>query len=93
MLDLLENKPFIPVEVKKRSDVLGDSVQKVYDFKNGYGASVVKGDHTYGAGLGLSELAVLYKGEICYTSGITEDVIGYLDDDGVEEFLQKIKDL
>ena len=35
------------------------AVQKLYKFANGYGASVVKGEHTYGGDEGLWELAVI----------------------------------
>lgn len=61
-------------------------------FDNGYGASVVNGTHTYG-GPALYELAVLHKNEICYDSGLTEDVIGHLSKDEVSEWLVKISRL
>ena len=35
------------------------AVQKLYRFANNYGASVVKGEHTYGGEEGLWELAVV----------------------------------
>jgi hypothetical protein len=80
-------------------------VQKLYRFPNGYGASVVKGEHTYGGDEGLWELAVLtfmdkdgttlddYDFEICYTTPIAEDVLGHLTDEEVEINLRKIKEL
>lgn len=74
------------------------AVQKLYRFANGYGASVVKGEHTYGGDEGLWELAVLKfndNGEfnLDYTTPITEDVEGHLTDDAVEELLAKIEGL
>ena len=74
------------------------AVQKLYRFTNGYGASVVKGEHTYGGDEGLWELAVLAfntNGDfnLCYTTPITEDVEGHLDDNAVEELLAKIEAL
>jgi hypothetical protein len=71
------------------------AVQKLYKFTNGYGASVVKGEHTYGGDEGLWELAVLAfdtNGDfsLCYTTPITSDVEGHLTDDAVEELLAKI---
>lgn len=74
------------------------AVQKLYKFANNYGASVVKGEHTYGGDEGLWELAVVrFKtdGEfnLDYTTPITEDVEGHLTDDAVEELLTKIKAL
>jgi hypothetical protein len=63
-------------------------------FDNGYGASVVKGEHTYGGKDGLYELGVLGKdGKLCYDTPITEDVEGYLTEEGVTEFLKQIQSL
>lgn len=74
------------------------AVQKLYRFPNNYGASVVKGEHTYGGDEGLWELAVIcFKpdGEFVldYTTPITEDVEGHLTDDAVEKLLAKIEAL
>ena len=74
------------------------AVQKLYKFTNGYGASVVKGEHTYGGDEGLWELAVLAfdtNGDfnLCYTTPITSDVEGHLTDDKVEELLARIEAL
>jgi hypothetical protein len=78
---------------------IGTGTQEVYRFPNGYGASVVQFPGSYGYSHGLWELAVLkFYGEgndfdLCYNTGITSDVIGYLDREGVDSYLQKIKDL
>jgi hypothetical protein len=74
------------------------AVQKLYKFDNNYGASVVKGEHTYGGDEGLWELAVLTfqtDGDfnLCYTTPITSDVEGHLTDDDVEVLLAKIEAL
>lgn len=74
------------------------AVQKLYRFKNNYGASVVKGEHTYGGDEGLWELAVILFDtsggfNLCYTTPITSDVEGHLTDDAVEELLAKIEAL
>ena len=74
------------------------AVQKLYKFANGYGASVVKGEHTYGGDEGLWELAVLkFKTDgdfvLDYSTPITEDVEGHLTDDAVEELLDRIEAL
>jgi hypothetical protein len=63
-------------------------------FDNGYGASVVIGPHTYGGEDGLYELGVLGKnGKLCYDTPVTEDVEGYLTEEGVTEFLKQIQNL
>jgi hypothetical protein len=74
------------------------AVQKLYKFANNYGASVVKGEHTYGGDEGLWELAVIVFDtnggfSLCYTTPITSDVEGHLTDDKVEELLAKIEAL
>jgi hypothetical protein len=80
-------------EYLKDTQYINGGVQHVYAFPNGYGASVVKHDFSYGGKNGLWELAVLNGEELCYTSGITEDVIGHLSWKNVEETLSEIKQL
>ena len=51
----------------------------LYKFDNGYGASVVQHDYSYGGKDDKYEIAVLDQdGELCYDTPITSDVIGYL---------------
>jgi hypothetical protein len=67
--------------------------QRLYKFNNGYGASVIQHYGSYGGPSGLWELAVLDGEEICYTTPITEDVIGHQTPEGIELLLNQIKDL
>ena len=63
-------------------------------FENGYGASVVKTDYTYGGDKGLYELAVLDSdGNLTYSTPVTDDVIGYLRPEDVTDVLAKIQQL
>ena len=63
-----------------------------YQFDNGYGASVVKHDASYGGKQGLYEIAVLDStGDLCYSTPITDDVIGYATEDKVLDTLHRIK--
>lgn len=64
-----------------------------YEFKNGYGASVLRSNYSFGGDRGLFELAVLKDGNICYDTPITNDVIGYLTADEVVECLSRIERL
>ena len=94
MYDTVENFR----EYLKDTNYVNNGVQHKYAFPNGYGASVVKHDFSYGGKQGLWELAVLdftidEEGDLCYTSGITDDVIGHLSWKNVEEFLSEIKQL
>lgn len=85
---------YIPI----KENAIHGGTQRVYRFPNGYGASVINHSFSYGNHLGLYELAVLKFNnddnfEICYDTNITDDVIGYLDEDKVQYFLKRIEDL
>lgn len=67
--------------------------QDLYEFKNGYTASVIQTPYSYGGDQGLFELAVIYNDELVYDTPITDDVIGYLTPEAVQEILQKISEL
>ncbi len=67
--------------------------QKFVEFDNGYTASVVSNDISYGGDRGLFEIAILYNSNIVYDTDLTNDVIGYLDFDGVIQTLDNIRKL
>lgn len=65
--------------------------QYEFAFANGYGASVIRHEFSYGGPEGLWELAVLNSsGDLCYTTPITSDVIGHLDERAVALLLDQI---
>lgn len=89
-----------------------DGTQRLYRFKNNFGASVIRHSNSYGGNDGLYELAVIiwdpkdnitlvetdrYKRitvwTICYSTAITNDVIGYLEEDQVNTILSFIEKL
>jgi len=67
--------------------------QKFVEFDNGYTASVVSNDMSYGGDRGLFEIAILYNSDIVYDTDLTNDVIGFLDFDGVIQTLDSIRKL
>ncbi|MFL9904551.1 hypothetical protein PQR71_41565 [Paraburkholderia fungorum] len=73
---------------------LNSGTQHVYRFANGFGASVVRHQFSYGHEAGMWELAVVEfdgdKWEITYDTGITGDVIGRLSETEVSELLDQI---
>ena len=79
------------VDARTRN-ALGKGEQYRFAYPNGYGASVIRGQFTYG-GPDLWELAVLKDDVICYTTPITNDVVGYLTEDKVRELLDQIQEL
>lgn len=70
-----------------------NNYHNVVAFSNGYAASIVNGPHTYGGSKGLFEVAVMYDGQLVYDTPVTNDVIGYLDFQGVADTLKKIENL
>ena len=71
-----------------------------FRFDNGYGASIVRHEFSYGGSDGLYELAVIKfceKGDsdwgITYETKITDDVIGYLTGITAQKILEDIKSL
>ena len=73
-------------------------VQRLYEFQNGYGASVVRFFGSYGHEDGKWELAVLkYSApgdyELTYDTPITNDVLGWLSDEQVDSTLAQIEAL
>ena len=78
---------------------LNGGTQHLHRFPNGYGASVVNHDFSYGHEYGLWEVAVIvfYEGtpesdhyHLTYDTPITDDVLGNLTDDDVTEVLDLI---
>lgn len=67
--------------------------QVIFEFNNGYGASVITGMIAYGGINGLFEIAVTRNGYLCYDTPITNDVIGYLTIDEVLKVLDDIEQL
>jgi hypothetical protein len=72
-----------------------DGVQAIVEFPNGFGASIIKSDFSHGGKSGLFELAVLDNdtGNINSTTFITDDVIGWLDEDDIDRVLTAISKL
>ena len=83
--------------------------QRLFKFKNGYGASVVRHCDSYGGSKGLWEIAVLkdmgrntqmyddvewlQTYDICYDTPITNNVVGWLKNSEVLDTLVKIGEL
>lgn len=76
---------------------LNGGVQKIYRFENGFGASVVQHEFSYGGDAGQWEVAVIkFNGDswhLEYGTEITNDVIGYLAWSDVENLLSRINAL
>ena len=86
-------KTFNDLEFVPHAAGMGGVMSRI-QFENGYGASVVKTDYTYGGDKGLYELAVLdSEGHLTYSTPVTDDVIGYLRPEDVTDVMEKIQQL
>lgn len=70
--------------------IFDNGEQVIFEFENGYGASVLTGRIAYGGLNGLFEIAVTRNGYLCYDTPITNDVIGYLT---IDELLKLLNDI
>jgi hypothetical protein len=86
-------KQFKDIEFKPNPMGADFGIVSRTQFDNGYEASVVRSEYTYGGKDGLYELAVFKDGEICYDTPITDDVIGYLRPEDVTDVMAKIQQL
>ncbi len=74
-------------------------IQKIYQFENCYGASVIKCKASKGGEKGLWELAVCSaqtpegNWELDYSTEITSNVEGHLSEEDVQTLLQRIRRL
>lgn len=57
------------------------------DFDNGFTASVIRNEMSYGNAQGLYELAVLKDGYVTSTTDITDDVLGWQDEKDIDRTL------
>ena len=87
-------KTFKDLEFKKIESGYHDGLNSRIHFENGFGASVVRHDFSYGGREGLFELAVLFDNEIHYDNPVSGgDVRGYLTEEEVSELLIQIQNL
>ena len=63
------------------------------NFDNGYSASIISNEFSYGGMMGLFEIAVMRGGMIVYDTPVTNDVLGYLSFSEVAKALEEIENL
>ena len=84
---------FNDLQFRHETNPLGFIDRARFQFPNGYGISVIRGTYTYGGDEGLYECAGLKDNRLCYDTPITNDVIGYCDEDKVNEIIKQIEEL
>jgi hypothetical protein len=88
-------KTFKDLEFIEMKDLFYNGVQCRIQFDNGYGASIVRHNYSYGGKEGLYELAVLDdNGKLHYDNPVANgDVRGYLNESEITELLKQIQEL
>ena len=87
----IEMKTFKDLEFKPHS--IGNGLQAIMNFPNGYGISVVRFDGSYTSNDQEWELAIFHNGCLCYDTPITDDVIGHLTASGVTNIMEQVQQL
>lgn len=91
VLDLDDELAPYCVNCTSRETMGIEGVQYKFIFPNGYGASVIKQYGSYGWNMDLWEVALLNEyGDLVYVNDFEWDVVGNLDDKGVNDILHKI---
>jgi hypothetical protein len=85
----------VPFEVPSGADTVHEGpctfaagTRWLVSFPNGFAGSVI--DYGYGSDQGLFEVAVMYRGHLCYSTPITSDVLGHLSPSSVTAVLEQI---
>jgi hypothetical protein len=81
--------------IKKQNIELisSDTKRAIMEFENGYGVSVVSGDLFYSNGIDTYEVGILKDGILCCDTYITDDVLGYQNEEEVTEIMRKVQEL
>lgn len=83
-------KTFKDLEFKDHSVQGGIIAQE--SFNNSYGVSVVRFNGAY-ADENTFEVAILKNGNLCYTTEITDDVLGYQSESDINEVMKLVQEL
>jgi len=75
------------------ADEYKDAKHATMYFPNGYGISVLLGKMFYSNGVNTYEVAILRDGGICYTTNITNDVLGGQTEEMVTKIMEDIQNL
>lgn len=70
-----------------------DSRQAKMEFPNGWGISVLFGERFYSDGVSTYEAAVLRHGKVCYSTPITDDVLGWKSRAEISRIMEEIQKL
>ena len=87
-------KTFNDLEFKIHpNNIIGFKQAARMHFDNGYGVSVITGSGAYSDSEHPYEVAVLKDNDLCYSTHITDDVIGYNNEDDVTNIMRQVQEL
>jgi len=90
----IKMKTFKDLEFEEFKNEIMSGKKTRIQFENGWGASVVSHNFSYGGKEGLYELAVLFEDEIHYDNPVANgDVMGYLSEEELSNLLIEIQKL
>ena len=80
-------------DLKFRPHPCGFGVQARVTFPNGYGLSVATADWMFYSRPHNSEVAVTHHDKLCYTTPLTDGVLGYQTPDDVTALMERVSQL
>lgn len=87
-------KEFKDLQFVHHNDGYTKGIRARLFFPNGYGISVISDNHSYGGKDGLYEIGVLDPfGDLCYSTPVADDVIGWLSEDDVSRIMKEVQEL
>jgi hypothetical protein len=76
------------------NNCIKDTKQARMQFDNGYGISVLLGgEGIYSNGIDTYEVAILYDDELCYDSGLCDDIFAHRTQEEITKLMEKIQQL
>lgn len=74
------------------NNCIKDTKQARMQFENGYGISVLLGgEGIYSNGIDTYEVAILYDDELCYDSGLCDDIFAHRTQEEITQLMEKIQ--
>lgn len=71
---------------------INDIIQARMQFDNGYGISVLLGGYgIHSNGIDTYEVAILYNDELCYDSGLCDDILAHRTQEEITGLMEKIQ--
>lgn len=90
---MIKYKTFKDLKFENRKCFLGGGIARLC-FPNGYGVSVITGDSFSRTSKSKPyEVAVLFDNKLCYSTPITNSVIGWSTEEDVTEIMKKVQQL